>query len=379
MNQSFIEAHLIRLLERYETQNLPLDRFVNQYFRSHRALGSKDRRFIGETVYGMIRWQSLLDHIVGTAPLKQRLRVFQAFQPLHFLSDPKIPNHIKISFPENLFNLIQKSYGEKKAMEICQISNFQAPLFLRFNPLKTTKKEFLQKLAHLKLRTAEEYPLAFICDGKTNLRQLPEFKEGLFEIQDAASQAVAHLIEAKPKDHVLDYCAGSGGKSLAFAHLLGQTGQLYLHDLRPYILVEAKKRLKRAGIQNAQFLHPEHPQLNKILRKMDWTLVDAPCSGTGTLRRNPDQKWKFSLEILNRLCQQQREIFESALRFVKPKGFIVYATCSILAAENEEQTHFFLKKYPLKLIKTFQSLPTFDGPDGFYAVALQYDTQDHGK
>lgn len=373
MNNSFWESHLLRLLERYQTQHLPLDRFVNHYFRSHRALGANDRRLIGEAIYGMIRWQSLLDHIVGSASLKQRLRVFQAFQPLHYLSDPKIPNHVKVSFPKELFDLFKKSYGEQKAMSLCQVSNTQAPLFLRVNTLKTTRKELLQKLSQFKLTPSTTYPYALICDEKLNLRQLPEFKEGLFEIQDAASQAVSLLIEAKPKNQILDYCAGSGGKSLALAHLLEKSGQIYLHDLRPHILLEAKKRLKRAGVQNAQFIDPTHPQLKKIVGKMDWTLVDAPCSGTGTLRRNPDQKWKFSLPMLERICQQQREIFELALRYVKPKGCIVYATCSILPEENEEQIGFFLKKYPLKLIKTFQTLPAIDGPDGFYAASLQYD------
>lgn len=373
MSNAFAEAHLIRLLERYQMQHLPLDRFVNQYFRSHKALGAQDRRFIGETVYGMIRWKSLLDHIVGSGSLKQRARVFQAFQPQHFLSDPKIPSHVKISFPEELFKLLKKKYGEIKAIELCQISNTQAPLFLRVNPLKTSQSELLQKLSQLKLTPSRLYPHALICHEKTNLRQLPEFKEGLFEIQDAASQAVSLLIEAKPKEQVLDYCAGSGGKSLALAHLLEKSGQIYLHDLRPHILLEAKKRFKRAGIQNAQFLDPAHPQLKKIIKKMDWTLVDAPCSGTGTLRRNPDQKWKFSLSLLERLSLQQREIFDKALTFVKPKGHIVFSTCSILSEENEEQLEFFLKKYPLTLTHTFQTLPTFDGPDGFYAVSLQYN------
>ncbi len=124
---------------------------------------------------------------------------------------------------------------------------------------------------------------------------MPEFKQGLFEVQDEGSQLIANLMDPTPGDQVMDYCAGSGGKTLAFAPKMQHRGQIYLHDIRPWALDEARKRLKRAGIQNAQVVLPEDPKLNKLRGKMDWVLVDAPCTGSGTFRRNPDMKWKFSL------------------------------------------------------------------------------------
>jgi 16S rRNA C967 or C1407 C5-methylase (RsmB/RsmF family) len=206
-----------------------------------------------------------------------------------------------------------------------------------------------------------------IFHQKINFAELPEFQEGLFEIQDEASQLISMLVEATPKQQVLDYCAGSGGKTLAFAPLLKNSGQIYLHDIRPQILLKAKKRLCRAGIQNVQFCLPKHK------KSMDWVLVDAPCTGSGTLRRNPDMKWKFDSSLLNRLVAEQRQIFEQALEYLKPSGKIVYATCSLFPQENQDQIQYFQEKFGLKLAKeVFQSFPEKNGMDGFFAAVLTY-------
>jgi 16S rRNA C967 or C1407 C5-methylase (RsmB/RsmF family) len=149
-------------------------------------------------------------------------------------------------------------------------------------------------------------------------------------------------------------------------------GQIYLHDIRPFALQEAKKRLKRAGIQNSQILLPESPHLSKLKKKMDWVLVDAPCTGTGTLRRNPDMKWKFDETILPRLVGQQRAIFEKALSFLHPEGRIVYGTCSLLEAENQLQLEHFLKTYSLVVEgEVFQTFPAKGEMDGFFGVVLK--------
>ena len=188
-------------------------------------------------------------------------------------------------------------------------------------------------------------------------------------MQDEASQQVAALVQAKPGDHVLDYCSGSGGKALAFAPAMDGKGQIYLHDIRAHILQEAKRRLKRAGVQNAQVLTTD--KLKPLKKKCDWVLVDAPCTGTGTLRRNPDMKWRFTGEMLQRLIGEQRTIFEKALSYLKPEGRIVYATCSILKEENSEQIAHFLKTYGLKLEDSpLQTLPEEGGMDGFFGAVL---------
>lgn len=202
---------------------------------------------------------------------------------------------------------------------------------------------------------------------------MPEFKKGLFEVQDEGSQLLAALVKAEPGQLVMDYCAGSGGKTLAFAPLMHNKGQIFLHDIRSYALIEARKRLKRAGIQNAQIVLAEDEKLKKLKKKMDWVLVDAPCSGTGTMRRNPDMKWAFTEDTIPRLVGQQRTIFEKALSYLHPQGKIIYATCSLLKEENEEQVTHFLKTYSLKLVAPFfQTKPSKGEMDGFFGAIFEY-------
>jgi 16S rRNA C967 or C1407 C5-methylase (RsmB/RsmF family) len=208
---------------------------------------------------------------------------------------------------------------------------------------------------------------------KINFFGLPEFKEGLFEVQDEGSQLVADMVQVKPGQWVMDYCAGSGGKTLAFAPRMEKTGQIFLHDSRPYALEEARKRLRRAGVQNSQVVLPDDPKLKKLKKKMHWVLVDAPCTGTGTMRRNPDMKWNFDEQTLTRLLGLQRSIFEKALSFLRPDGYIVYATCSLLREENQNQMEHFIKTYDLEAEgPVFQSLPSRHGMDAFFSICLKF-------
>jgi 16S rRNA (cytosine967-C5)-methyltransferase len=374
MRISFPEQHLLQFLKQFENQHLPLDLFLNHYFRSNQALGSKDRQLIAGAVYGMTRWRGLLDHLIGqNASWEQRYALYRGFQPTQYLLVNTIPLHVRVSFPKELFALLEEDYGEEKAMSLCQVNNTEAPVTIRANPLKTTRDILLAKWEPFyDVSPCMHASLGIFFKKRAPLTAMTEFKEGLFEIQDEASQLVASLVRAEPGQQVLDYCAGSGGKTLAFAHCLQNKGQIYLHDNRPYILEQARKRLCRAGIQNAQFLTEGHPKIGKLQKKMDWVLVDVPCTGTGTLRRNPDQKWKFSLALLNRLVGQQRMIFEKALSFVKPGGTIVYSTCSILGAENEKQIDHFIAHYSLELAAPFfVSMPSYNGMDGFFAAVLR--------
>ncbi len=319
----FREYHLSKIFEHFEKQRLPLDVFLSRYFRAHSSLGSKDRRHLSAVVYEKFRQ----------------------------------------GFPADLYSLLVKAYGEEKAEVQRQVSMTRAPITVRINSLKTTREALLEKWKGFPVSPCTHSPHGIIFHEKVNFQALPEFNEGLFEIQDEGSQLVSFLVEAKPKDHILDFCAGGGGKTLAFAHLLKNTGQIFLHDIRPRALQEAKKRLNRAGIQNIQMRLPQRP--------VDWVIVDTPCSGSGTLRRNPDLKGKFSLEMVNRIVQEQRMIFEEALAYLKPGGKIVYATCSILVQENQEQTAYFEEKFNLKPLKTFQSFPEEGGMDGFYGAVLE--------
>lgn len=370
----FREYHLFHLLQAYEKQALPLDLFISHYFRAHKALGSKDRGFIAETAYALIRWLALLDYL-SSAPLswETRYQIYQTLDLDAILHHSDIPLSTRVSFPPSLFDLIVKDYGVEQAIQLCLISNTPAPTTIRVNRLKTTRDQLLRHWEKQYAISATSLsPDGLIFHKKLNFFELPEFKAGLFEVQDEGSQMLAYLVQAKPGDLVLDYCAGSGGKTLAFAPFMQNKGQIYLHDIRPHALQEARKRLKRAGIQNGQILLPTSPHLSKLKKKMQWVLVDAPCSGTGTLRRNPDMKWKFEASTLTRLVGQQRQIFEKALSFMHPEGRIIYSTCSILKAENQFQLEHFLKTYCLVIEgQVFQSLPTKGGMDGFFGVVLK--------
>lgn len=372
--RNFREHHLIQLLEAYEAQHLPLDLFISRYFRANKALGSKDRAFIAETIYGMIRWLGLLDYLCPQpTSWEERYHKFCNLPAEDALDKAKIPEHVRLSFPKVLYDLIVESHGKEKARRLCLASNQPAPTTVRINPAKTTREDMLAQWAQqYSVSPCVHAKHGIIFHKKINFFGLPEFKAGLFEIQDEGSQLLADLIDIQPGQRILDYCAGSGGKTLAFAHQMKNSGQIYMHDIRPRILLECKKRLRRAGVQNGQTVDPDSPKLKKIKKKMDWVLVDAPCTGTGTIRRNPDMKWKFTEETLPRLIGQQRMIFEKALSYLKPGGHIVYGTCSILAPENEQQMDHFVKTYDLEVVgEPFQSLPQVGQMDGFFGVVLR--------
>lgn len=370
MMKKFREYHLLNILQESERVALPLDAFLRTYFRENKAVGSKDRQEICEILYGIIRWKGLTDaHSPKPITWKSRLETYLS---LESKDHSHLPLHIQVSFPKFLFERLCEAYGEKKAVEFCKNSNTQAPTTVRINPLKTTRDSLLEKWGNeYEVIPCKKSELAITFKKRINFFALPEFKEGLFEIQDEGSQVVANHVDAKPGDHVLDFCAGSGGKTLAFAPKMEGQGQVYLYDIRPYTLLEAKKRLKRAGIQNAQSLDSKKLKKRGLLNRMDWILLDVPCSGTGTLRRNPDMKWKLTPETFSRLTEEQRNIFDSALKFLHPNGKIVYATCSIFPEENEKQISHFIEKYNLKLVgEPFLSFPKDGEMDGFFCATL---------
>lgn len=374
MRRPFREHHILFALEAFDQQPLPLDVFLRNYFRSHTAVGSKDRKEICDAIYGMIRWRSLLDYF-GKKPASWETR-YEALSKFSFdeaLSDPKIPLHIRASFPKPFYDLLSSSLGEEKSFNFCLSSNQAAPTTVRANLLKTTRDALLASWKQkYRVHPCAHSPVGIRFEEKINFFATEEFKAGHFEVQDEASQLIADLVAVKPGDRFLDFCAGSGGKSLAIAPKLEGRGQLFLHDIRPLALQEAKKRLKRAGIQNAQPLPHDSPNKMRIRGKMDWVLVDAPCSGTGTLRRNPDMKWKYDDALVERLVLEQRKIFEEALLYLKPDAYIVYATCSVLPQENTEQAAYFIERFGLEQVgEPFSSFPVEGGMDGFFGVVLK--------
>ena len=375
----FRQHHFFKMLEEFDPHKGPLDLFVSLYFRHNHQLGSKDRVYVVERIYAYFRWKGLFEALLDKAALSGKARQAALIEllerePLETSSDPALPPHVRVSFPEPLYQKFCATYGEETD-ELCRACNEPAPIVLRANGLKTTREVLLHALRKHGLSVEEDpaTPLAIRLLKRVNLCALPEFAEGLFEIQDAGSQSVADLVQAQPGDSVLDFCAGAGGKTLCFAPRLQNQGQIFLHDVRLEALFEAKRRLRRAGIQNAQtILHTDTNRLSPLLGRMDWVLVDVPCSGTGTLRRNPDLKWKCTPAVVDRLVEEQRLIFDQALSYLGPRGTIIYVTCSLLREENDDQLQHFLSVHQLTVVgEPFRSRPRRGMMDGFFAAVLR--------
>lgn len=375
MKLPFCNHHIITFLARQSAQpGKPLDLGLSEYFRQNKSIGAHDRRTIGEAIYGLARWKGLLDHLCPEgSPAIQRLKTYQQLNWPIVLANPSIPEPLRLATTEFLFEKLKEAYGLDQARIFCRIFLSPAPIAIRANRLKISREELLAKWeGKFAAAPSLHSPDGIVFAKREALFALPEFKEGLFEMQDEGSQLVASLVAAQSGQHILDYCSGSGGKSLAFAPAMQGKGQIYLHDIRPSALLQAKQRLKRAGVQNAQFLSPDHKKLPQLKGKMDWVLADVPCSGSGTLRRHPEMKEKIDAPFLNRLVNEQREIFAKALQYVRPGGRIIYATCSIFPEENERQTDFFQFHYGLTPEgPPLSILPCEGGMDGFFAMVFR--------
>lgn len=367
--QAFLERHINTFFQLFSESNKPLDLLLSQYFRSHKNLGSTDRKIIGDTIYGMVRWKTLIEHFDPVDPIS----FYQSLDWEKVLKNPSIPLSARLGLPEFLFSRFSESFGLEKTERLGEILNQTAPTTIRINPLKTNREELLKMWGNkFSVAICKESSLGIQFHKREPLFALPEFKQGLFEMQDEGSQILSDLVKPKEGDCVLDYCSGSGGKTLAFAHRMREKGQIYLHDIRLHALQEAKRRLRRAGIQNAQCIPPNHDQMRRLIGKCDWVLADVPCSGTGTLRRNPDQKWKIDAPFVKKLIEQQKQIANEALKYVKTEGRFVYATCSILPEENTEQVNYLLKNHPLQLVQEpISILPQSGGMDGFFGAVFK--------
>lgn len=363
---SFRDHHLIVFLRSWSQSKGPLDQAWGDYLRSHKSIGANDRRVMGHTLFSMVRWKSLLDTFCPSDDPVEQLSTFRGLDLDRCTKDPSLPEDVRLGLPPFLYERFVAIFGQEKTRELGRILNAEAPVTIRVNLLKTSRRDLLTKWPEFSPKLCTHSSAGIQFTGRPPLFATPEFREGLFEVQDEGSQLIADWMDPRPGQQVLDYCSGSGGKTLAFAHKMHGKGQIFLHDIRPSILLEAKKRLKRAGIQNAQCI----TELEVLKNKLDWVLADVPCSGSGTLRRNPDAKWHINAPMIERLVEQQREIVANAVQYLRPKGHFVYATCSILPEENENQVDFILKTHPLELVKEpVTLLPQEGGMDGFF-VAL---------
>eukprot|EP01080_Neovahlkampfia_damariscottae_P000819 gene819-9069_t len=383
--RKFQVSHIVQILHNFHLneKSMPIDRFIHYYLGKHREIDNRKNRItISNDIYDTLRWKILINYFYrqlnkqyyGIQIWEEKFRIFQTLNVNTVFSDESIPKNVRCSCPSYLFDLLVTDYGEEEAFQLAKQMNHEAPTFGRVNPLKIPRNELIVKLKEKNIHSLESTTTKFglVFSKRHDFRSLEEFSEGYFEIQDESSQLTSELVEAKPGDQVMDYCAGSGGKTLAFAHKLEGKGQIYVCDVRKSTLTQAKKRLKRAGIQNVQPLEiGSSTFFDKLKKKINWLLLDVPCSGSGTLRRNPDAKYKIEKEWLEDLINKQREIFENAIKYLRDDGKIVYSTCSILKCENEKQIEYFLKKYDLNLEKTIKNIPeNEDSMDGFFAAVL---------
>ncbi|MHB1141065.1 MAG: RsmB/NOP family class I SAM-dependent RNA methyltransferase [Sulfuricaulis sp.] len=401
------------LLQRILSEKIPADRQMEGYFRTHRDMGVRDRGFVAETVYGCLRERRWLEHIAGSALLLDVVAAYllthgysaRALEETGFRGDARgmverartldkaaLPFAIQANMPDWLAQRLRAQFGDAEALALAAALNHPAPVDMRVNTIKARREEVQTRLAQ------EGFPCELTPYSPAGLRRHDRapifktlcFKEGLFEVQDEGSQLLALMLEPRRQEMVVDFCAGAGGKTLHLGALMANTGTVYAFDVLAKRLEKLKPRLRRAGLNNVRMVtisHERDARVQRLKGKIDRVLVDAPCSGTGTLRRNPDIKWR---DInLAELADTQQRILAAAAELLKPGGRLVYATCSLLQEENEDIVEKFLaarpefhmvpvneilerRHIPLSMTgNALRLLPHLHQTDGFYAVALE--------
>ena len=378
-------------LEAIFEQGQYADKVIERTLKSNPKWGARDRSFIAETSYEMVRWWRLINYL---SPSKDYWDLFgtywlmkgeelPAWEEFSKLNPEKIKSKyenisnpaILESVPDWLQTLGEKELGEKWSSEIHAL-NEEAEVVLRVNTLKTTRERLKNRLAADGIDTyiVKGYPDALILEERQNIFKNTAFKEGLFEVQDASSQLVAAALAVEPGMRVIDACAGAGGKSLHLAALMENKGKVLSMDVEEWKLQQAKLRARRNGVS---IFEPRLIEGTKTIKRLkesaDRLLLDVPCSGLGVLRRNPDTKWKLSPESIESVQKTQQEILQTYPSMLKPGGQMVYATCSILPSENEEQVKKFLESEAGKdfeIIEDKKVLAQESGFDGFYIARL---------
>ncbi|NGX84345.1 methyltransferase domain-containing protein [Aequorivita sp. KMM 9714] len=380
-------------------ENKQADKVLRSTLKRDKRWGARDRAFIAETTYDIVRWKRLYSEIAEVREPFDRPNLFRLFTVWATLNGIKIPEwkqfedtptrrikgrfdelskirKYRESIPDWMDELGEKELGKKWDKEIAAL-NKQADVVLRVNTLKTTVEALQNELSDLEIETEtiKGYPDALKLKERSNVFITDAFKNGLFEVQDASSQKVAAMLDPKPGMRVIDACAGAGGKSLHIATMMENKGQLIAMDIYENKLIELKRRARRNDIFNIETRVIDSTKvIKKLIEKADKVLIDAPCSGLGVLRRNPDAKWKLQPEFLDKIRATQKDLLESYSRMVKPGGDLVYATCSILPSENELQVKAFLASEAGKnftLLNEERILPSKSGYDGFYISLLQ--------
>jgi 16S rRNA (cytosine967-C5)-methyltransferase len=410
----------IELLDAIEASAKPADSTASYYFKGRRYIGAKDRRWVAETVWRVLRRRARIDWWlakVGNPTCDARARVLAdfsleggafdktLFEGMHsaYPPDPaerrtmemlkgkplfhhEMPAWVRGEYPPWIEPRLTALFGERLAEEMGAARD-EAPMDLRVNTLKATREHAIAVLASEGIE-ATPTPLSSLglrLAKRVALVQLKAWREGLVEVQDEGSQMVAQLVAPQPGEAVVDYCSGAGGKTLALAAAMQNKGRLVACDVAEWRMNRAADRFRRAGVHNVtkRLIEGEADKwIKRAAGSFDRVLVDAPCTGTGTWRRNPDAKWQLGETDLQELVVRQAAILASAARLVKPGGRLVYATCSLLPDENEEQIERFLASHPDFLPVDGGRLrlsPLSHRTDGFFAATLQRQASSVGE
>ena len=393
----------------------PADAVLSKFFRDNRALGQNDRGFVAETAYVVLRRRRLLEKLLGAEANPHRL-VLAALTRLSGVSQRQLEGVVsekelkwvaelkgrqpgepslaeQADFPDWLAERLLSHMDSTELLKLAQGLNQPAPLDLRVNPLKAERATVLARLNDdgIAAEAGALSPLAVRLKGKPALQKHPLYLDGTIEVQDEGSQLLGYLLAPKRGEMAADFCAGAGGKTLLLGALMRSTGRLYAFDVSDKRLARLKDRVARSGLSN---VHPvtianeNDIRIKRLAGKIDRVLVDAPCSGLGTLRRNPDLKWRQTPEGVTELARKQHDILKGASRLVKAGGRLVYATCSILPEENEAIVTDFLAAHAdfrqvsaqeilekqgiaLACGETLRLAPHTHGTDGFFAAVLE--------
>lgn len=384
---------VVNALEMIFDENRYADKVIERVLKQNPKWGARDRRFIAETTYDIVRWVRFLQNITeaedgdywkllgGWCVLNQiPLPPWEEFKDL---SEKRIlernikmksVRRIRESIPDWLDTLGEKELGKRWEKELHAL-NEEAHVVLRTNTLKISAKDLRLLLQESEVDTdyLRDFPDALVLKQRQNVFREPSFKDGLFEMQDAASQLVAPFLRVSPGMRVIDACAGAGGKTLHLAALMKNKGKLIAMDVEATKLTELQKRARRAGVSNLEIRTIDSSKtIKRLENSADRLLLDVPCSGLGVLKRNPDAKWKLSPEFIQNVRDLQQHILQDYCNMIKKQGLLVYSTCSILPSENEEQVAKFLKNNDanFELLEEKHHWPS-DGFDGFYMALLR--------
>ncbi|MDE0535074.1 MULTISPECIES: RsmB/NOP family class I SAM-dependent RNA methyltransferase [unclassified Tenacibaculum] len=376
------------------------DKAVEQALKRDKRWGARDRKFVAETIYDIVRWKRLYAEIANVKAPYARPDLWRLFAVWCVLKGIQLPDWNQIeptpsrrikgkfdellkirkfreSIPDWIDEVGVQELGEEVWTKEIAALNKQAEVILRTNTLNTTKAHLQKQLASEGIDTEfiKGYDDALKLVERANVFKTEAFKKGFFEVQDASSQLVAAYLDVEPGMKVVDTCAGAGGKTLHLASLMKNKGQIIAMDIYESKLKKLKVRARRNGVHNIDTRVIDSTKVIKKLHgKADRVLIDAPCSGLGVIRRNPDSKWKLQPEFLDQIRETQQEVLQQYSKMVKPGGKLVYATCSVLPSENQQQVEFFLASDDGKdftFVKDEKVLSHKSGYDGFYMALLE--------